>query len=107
MRKCLIRQRIKPCYSKKPRLLEQVQQAIRRLHYSRRTEEAYVEWVKKFIYWSGKRRPVMRGASEVSAFLSRLATERNVAAEPCAALWTRTSSARSLISVRQTLQPRQ
>ncbi len=64
----------------KPRLLEQVHQAIRRLHYSRRTEEAYVGWIKKFIYWSGKRHPATLGASEVSAFLSYLATERNVAA---------------------------
>jgi len=64
----------------KPRLLEQVHQAIRRLHYSRRTEEAYVGWIKKFIYWSGKRHPATLGAAEVSAFLSYLATERNVAA---------------------------
>jgi len=64
----------------KPRLLEQVHQAIRRLHYSRRTEEAYVGWIKKFIYWSGKRHPATLGAPEVSAFLSYLATERNVAA---------------------------
>ena len=64
----------------KPRLLEQVHRVIRRLHYSRRTEEAYVGWIKRVIYWSGKRYPATLGAPEVSVFLSHLATERNVAA---------------------------
>lgn len=67
-------------HKQKPRLLEAVHQAIRRLHYSRRTEEAYVGWIRQFIYWTGKRHPATLGASEVSAFLSYLATERNVAA---------------------------
>jgi len=65
---------------REPRLLEQVHEAIRRLHYSSRTEETYVHWIKRFIYWSGKRHPAVLGESEVSAFLSHLATERNVAA---------------------------
>ena len=39
----------------KPRLLRQVHEAIRRLHYSRRTEGAYVRWIKRFIFWSGRR----------------------------------------------------
>lgn len=64
----------------KPRLLEATRQAIRRLHYSRRTEEAYIGWIRKFIYWSGKRHPATLGARDVSAFLSHLATDRNVAA---------------------------
>ena len=64
----------------KPRLLEATRQVLRRLHYSRRTEEAYILWIRKFIYWSGKRHPGMLGATEVSAFLSHLAVERNVAA---------------------------
>ena len=63
-----------------PRLLDRVHKAIRRLHYSRRTEEAYVHWIRHFIYWSGKRHPGTLGESEVTAFLSHLATERNVAA---------------------------
>jgi len=65
---------------RRPRLLEQVHEAIGRLHYSRRTEESYVHWIKRFIYWSGKRHPATLGASEVTAFLTHLATERNVAA---------------------------
>src|SRR5256885_14314971 len=65
---------------RKPRLLEQVHGAVRRLHYSRRTEEAYVHWIKRFIYWSGRRHPATLGEAEVTAFLSHLAAERNVAA---------------------------
>lgn len=67
-------------HGRQPRLLEQVHETIRRLHYSRRTEEAYVHWIRRFIYWSGKRHPAMLGESEVTAFLSHLATEGNVAA---------------------------
>ena len=66
--------------TRKPRLLEQVHDTIRRLHYSRRTEEAYVHWIKRFIYWSGKRHPSTLGEREVTAFLSHLASDRNVVA---------------------------
>ena len=64
----------------KPRLLDLVRDAIRRKHYSRRTEESYVHWIKRFIYFSGKRHPAQMGAEEVTAFLNHLARERNVAA---------------------------
>ncbi|HEY8249221.1 MAG TPA: integron integrase [Burkholderiales bacterium] len=64
----------------KPRLLEQLRDAINRLHYSARTEERYVHWVKRFIYFSGKRHPAELGAAEVTAFLNYLARERDVAA---------------------------
>ena len=64
----------------KPRLLDQVHDAIRRLHYSSRTEEAYAHWIRRFIYWSGKRHPATLGEREVTAFLTHLASERNVAA---------------------------
>ena len=64
----------------KPRLLDLVRNAIRRRHYSRRTEETYVHWIKRFIYFSGKRHPAELGAQEVTAFLNHLARERNVAA---------------------------
>jgi integron integrase len=65
---------------KQPRLLEQLRDAIRRLHYSRRTEDTYAHWVKRFIYFSGKRHPATLGAPEVTAFLNYLARERDVAA---------------------------
>ena len=64
----------------KPRLLDQVRGTIRAKHYSLRTEKAYIHWIKRFIYFTGKRHPRELGAVEVSAFLSHLATERNVAA---------------------------
>ena len=66
--------------STQPRLLELVRDAIRRRHYSLRTEERYVHWVKRFIYFSGRRHPRELGAAEVTEFLNHLARERNVAA---------------------------
>jgi len=65
---------------KQPRLLERVRDAIRRRHYSDRTEESYVHWIKRFIYFSGRRHPQELGAAEVTAFLNYLAREREVAA---------------------------
>ena len=64
----------------RPRLLEQVHETARRRYFSRRTEETYVHWIKRFIYFSGKRHPATLGESEVTAFLNHLAVERNVAA---------------------------
>jgi integron integrase len=65
---------------KAPRLLDQVREAIRRRYYSRRTEEAYVHWIKRFIYFSGRRHPRELGEAGVTAFLNHLALERKVAA---------------------------
>ena len=65
---------------RKPRLLDLVRDAISRKHYSRRTEESYIHWIRRFIYFSGKRHPEGMGAAEVTAFLNHLARERNVAA---------------------------
>lgn len=64
----------------RPRLLDQVRETIRRKYYSRRTEEAYVHWIKRFIYFTGKRHPAVLGGPEVTAFLSDLAVTRRVAA---------------------------
>jgi integron integrase len=64
----------------KPKLLDQVRQAIRVRHYSRRTEEAYVGWIRRFIVFNGKRHPAAMGGAEVSRFLTQLATEGKVAA---------------------------
>lgn len=62
------------------RLLDQVREATRRLHYSIRTEEAYVAWTKRFILFHGKRHPLEMGEPEVVAFLNDLAVRRDVAA---------------------------
>jgi len=64
----------------KPRLLDQVREVLRRLHYSYRTEKTYRYWIRYFILWSGKRHPRDLGAAEVTAFLNYLANERQVAA---------------------------
>ena len=63
-----------------PKLLAQVVNAIRIRHYSIRTEEAYVHWVKAYIRFHGLRHPRDMGAREVTKFLSHLASERDVAA---------------------------
>jgi integron integrase len=63
-----------------PRLLDQVREAIRVRHYSIRTEDAYVNWIRQFIRFHGTRHPVELGEAEVNAFLTHLAVERTVAA---------------------------
>ncbi len=64
----------------RPRLLQRVHEAIRVRFYSRRTEEAYVHWIKRLIYFHGKRHPETMGEAEVTAFLNHLAVDRHVAA---------------------------
>jgi integron integrase len=63
-----------------PRLLEQVRDAIRLRHYSLRTEQAYLDWIKRFILFHHERHPKDMGAAEVEQFLSHLAVEGKVAA---------------------------
>ena len=55
----------------RPRLFDTMREAIRRRHYSYRTEETYVHWVRRFIVFSGRRHPRDLGAPEVTAFVSR------------------------------------
>ena len=64
---------------KQPRLLDQVRSAIRLRHYSIRTEEAYVQWIKRYILFHNKRHPLEMGSGEINAFLSHLARHQNVA----------------------------
>lgn len=63
-----------------PKLLDQVRERIRVKHYSIRTEETYLSWIRRFIYFHGKRHPREMGTREIEAFLTHLATERDVAA---------------------------
>ena len=60
------------------RLLDQLRERLRYLHYSLRTEQAYVYWLLAFVRWSGMRHPRELGKTEVEAFLSMLANERSV-----------------------------
>lgn len=63
----------------KPRLLNQVRRRLRLKHYSLRTEEAYVAWIRRYILFHGKRHPVDLGGAEVEGFLTHLAVEGKVA----------------------------
>ena len=64
------------------KLIDQVVDVIRKKHYSIRTEEAYLQWIKRFIYFHGKRHPKDMGEAEISQYISYLATVGNVAASP-------------------------
>ena len=59
--------------------LEEVRLAIRLRHYSIRTESCYLDWVKRFIFFNGKRHPNEMGDEEVRRFLAHLAINKNVA----------------------------
>lgn len=63
-----------------PRLLDHVRQQITLRHYSRRTEQAYVYWIRSFIQYHNYAHPRELGQKEIRAFLSHLATEKDVAA---------------------------
>jgi integrase len=69
-----------PSAPQKPKLLDSVREAIRARHYSRRTEDAYIGWIKRYIFFHGKRHPSEMGAEEVTRFLSSLALDGRVAA---------------------------
>lgn len=62
------------------KLLDRVRDAIRVKHYSIRTEQAYVNWIRRFILFHDKRHPKDMGAAEIEEYLTYLAVERNVAA---------------------------
>jgi len=63
-----------------PKLLDQLRDAIRLRHYSIRTEETYVQWVRRFILFHGRRHPEEMGRSEITAFLTHLAVKDKISA---------------------------
>jgi len=69
-----------PSRSRPPRLFDRVREAARVRHYSRRTESAYLAWIRRFIFFHRKRHPAEMGAPEITKFLSSLAVEGDVAA---------------------------
>ena len=69
-----------PVVPRPPKLLERMRIHLRTRHYSIRTEEAYIDWARRFIVFHGKRHPQEMGAAEVEAFLSHLAVDRLVSA---------------------------
>jgi integrase len=62
------------------KLLDHVREAIRLKHYSRHTEQAYVTWIKRYIFFHDKRHPKDMGVAEIEAFLTHLAVQQKVAA---------------------------
>lgn len=66
--------------NKPPKLLDQVRDRLRARHYSIRTEEAYLYWIRRFIHFHGLRHPQELGVPEIEAFLTHLAVVENVAA---------------------------
>ena len=69
-----------PGQPRQPKLLDRVRIAIRTRHYSLRTEEAYVGWTRRFIFFHNKRHPAEMGEPEINAFLSQLAVKDRVSA---------------------------
>ena len=69
-----------PSSPTKPKLLDQVRQAIRTRHYSYLTEKAYIHWIKRFIFFHNKRHPLEMGEPEIARFLSSLASDSHVSA---------------------------
>ncbi|MGH8320841.1 MAG: site-specific integrase [Gammaproteobacteria bacterium] len=63
----------------KPRLLDQLRDALRVRHYSLRTEATYIQWVNRFILFHNKHRPGETGEREITAFLTHLAVSKHVA----------------------------
>src|SRR5687767_12774004 len=78
-----LRRRLRPAVnpetqSSKPKLLDAVRSACRARHFSRRTEEAYLGWIRRYVVFHGKRHPLELDAGSVAAFLTDLATRQNV-----------------------------
>jgi integron integrase len=73
-------ERSRPPVLRSVRLLDQLRERVRLLHYSLRTEEAYVQWCRSFIRFHQLRHPAEMGKEEVEAFLAWLVVERHVAA---------------------------
>lgn len=69
----------RPAPAKKLRLLEQVRRRLRSRRYSTRTEQAYVDWIRRYIIFHDRKHPRQMGEAEVGAFLSHLALDRHVA----------------------------
>jgi len=63
-----------------PKLIDKVRDAIRVRHYSIRTEESYIQWIKRYIFFHNKTHPRDMGEAQISAFLTHLAVDKNVSA---------------------------
>lgn len=66
--------------AKPKKLLDQVWDVLRVKHYSYRTEKTYIFWIRRYIFFQGKKHPVEMGAQQIQEFLTHLAVDRSVAA---------------------------
>jgi len=85
----------------KPKLLDQVRDVIRRKHFSIRTEQTYVDWIKRYIFFHGKRSPNEMAEAEITAFLTHLARAGKVAAS------TQNQHVKASLTCRERLQEQQ
>ena len=67
-------------FSRPPKLLDQMREALRSRHYSRRTEQTYCQWVKRYIHFHHVRHPAEMAEPEINAFLTHLAVKEKVSA---------------------------
>jgi integron integrase len=72
--------RIAPEPAQKPKLLDRLRESLRARHYSRRTEQTYCHWVKRFIYFHNVRHPIDMAEPEINAYLTHLAVKEKVSA---------------------------
>jgi site-specific recombinase XerD len=72
--------RIAPEPAQKPKLLDRLREALRSRHYSRRTEQSYCHWVKRFCYFHNLRHPAEMAEPEINAYLTYLAVKEKVSA---------------------------
>ena len=64
----------------KPRLIDQTRNVLRLFHYSIGTEETYIQWIKRFIFFHNKRHPKEMGEKEIRVFLTHLVVDKHVSA---------------------------
>jgi site-specific recombinase XerD len=64
----------------KPRLIDQTRNVLRLFYYSIRTEESYIQWIKRYIFFHNKRHPNEMGEKEIRRFLTHLAVDKHVSA---------------------------
>jgi integron integrase len=64
--------------SQKLKLIEQIKTVMRVYHYSKKTEEAYITWIRDYFYFNKKRNPALLGEEEISRYINYLAVRRNV-----------------------------
>lgn len=98
-----------PDPSQRFRLMEVVRRKLRERRYSRRTEEAYIYWIRRYVVYHDRRHPRDLGETDVTGFLSMLAVTDNVAASTQSRRWRRSNSCMiaclTARSVRSTHQP--